>query len=557
MLISEFLHNITNKALEDLLKAKGIDTNNSPDFIIEKPKNSDFGDFATSLPLQLSKLLSSNPMEIAENLVSLLPDCKEIEKLSIANPGFINFSLSKNWINNEIKMILTREKDYGRPLEAKNFKIQVEFVSVNPTGRLHLGHIRGAVIGSTIANLLENQRFNVQREYYVNDAGNQMQIFGNSIIERIKEVNGADFNISEDHYKGEDIIEIAKELAPNYKNYNLENVEDSTFNEIKNKAKDKCILKIKEDLNLIKIKHDNWFYESSLIDSNYFSDTLQNLDDLNLTYKKDDALWIKTEELGDERDNVLVKSSDKKPTYFATDIAYHRNKFEVRNFEKVIDLWGADHHGHIKRMEIILEKLGIDSKKLIVLLNQIVSLKSSSGISKFSKREGTSILLKDLVGEIGSDACRFSFISRSPESQMEIDIDIFKKQSSENPVFYIQYAHARLSSILRSSEYFKIKFDDADINLLISPDEINLIKKLIEYPELLNRITENLNVHELSTYSLELAQIIHKFYEKNRVIDEDLVNIEQTKSRLLLVKASKIILSNLLSLMGMESPEKM
>jgi len=557
MLISEFLHNITTKALEALLKAEGIDINKSPDFIIEKPKNSDFGDFATSLPLQLSKLLSSNPLDIAEKLVNLLPDCNEIEKLSIAKPGFINFLLSKNWINNEIKMILLEEKDYGRPIEPKDLKVQVEFVSVNPTGRLHLGHIRGAVIGSTIANLLENQKFNVEREYYVNDAGNQMQIFGNSIIERIKETNGDNFNMSEDHYKGEDIVEIAKELAPKYKDADLKNVGDSIFNEIKNNAKDICIKTIKEDLKLIKINHDSWFYESSLIDSNYFNDTLHNLNNLNLTYEMDGALWIKTEELGDERDNVLIKSSDKKPTYFATDIAYHRDKFEVRNFDKVIDLWGADHHGHIKRMELILEKLGTDSKKLTVLLNQIVSLKSSSGISKFSKREGTSIFLKDLVEEIGSDACRFSFISRSPESQMEIDIDIFKKQSSENPVFYIQYAHARLSSILRSSEYFDIDFSAADINLLISPDEINLIKKLIEYPELLNRITETLNVHELSSYSLELAQTIHKFYEKNRVIDEDLANIEQTKSRLLLIKASKIILSNLLSLMDMESPEKM
>ncbi|MEC7880458.1 MAG: arginine--tRNA ligase, partial [Chloroflexota bacterium] len=236
MLISEFLHNMTNKALEDLLKAQGIDINNSPDFIIEKPKNSDFGDFATSLPLQLPKLLSSNPIDIAEKLVNLLPDCEEIEQLSIAKPGFINFSLSKNWINNEIKMILLEGKDYGRPTESKDLKIQVEFVSVNPTGRLHLGHIRGAVIGSTIANLLENQKFNVEREYYVNDAGNQMQIFGNSIIERIKETNGVDFNMTEDHYRGEDIIEIAKELAPKYKDNDLENVEDSIFNEIKNKA---------------------------------------------------------------------------------------------------------------------------------------------------------------------------------------------------------------------------------------------------------------------------------------------------------------------------------
>lgn len=557
MLISEFLHNLTTQALEGLLKGEEIDIHKAPDFIIEKPKNPNFGDFATSLPLQISKLLSKNPLDIAKNLVELFPDCEEIEKLSIEKPGFINFSLSKNWIKGEIKAIISNEKDYGRPSDPKDTKIQVEFVSVNPTGRLHLGHIRGAVIGSTIANLLENQRFHVEREYYVNDAGNQMEIFGRSVVERIKEINGMDFNISEDHYKGDDIVEIARELAAKYKNDDLKNTKDTVFDEIKNNSKDVCIKNIKEDLGLIKIEHDNWFYESSLIDSNYFSNTLDNLSNLNLTYEKDGAIWVKTEELGDERDNVLIKSNDNKPTYFATDIAYHRDKFEVRNFDKVIDLWGADHHGHIKRMELILEELGIDSRKLKVLLNQIVSLKSSSGVSKFSKREGTSIFLKDLVEEIGSDACRFSFINRSPESHMEIDIDIFKKQSSENPVFYIQYAHARVSSILRSSEYFDIDYSDANTNLLVSADEVNLLKKLIEYPELLNRVTETLNVHELASYALELAQAIHKFYEKNRVIDEDLTNIEQTKSRLLLIKASKIILNNLLDIMGMDSPEKM
>tara|TARA_A100001037_G_scaffold306494_1_gene352057 strand:- start:33575 stop:35248 length:1674 start_codon:yes stop_codon:yes gene_type:complete len=557
MLISEFLHNLTTQALEGLLKGEEIDIHKAPDFIIEKPKNPNFGDFATSLPLQISKLLSKNPLDIAKNLVELFPDCEEIEKLSVEKPGFINFSLSKNWIKGEIKAIISNEKDYGRPSDPKDTKIQVEFVSVNPTGRLHLGHIRGAVIGSTIANLLENQRFHVEREYYVNDAGNQMEIFGRSVVERIKEINGMDFNISEDHYKGDDIVEIARELAAKYKNDDLKNTKDTVFDEIKNNSKDVCIKNIKEDLGLIKIEHDNWFYESSLIDSNYFSNTLDNLSNLNLTYEKDGAIWVKTEELGDERDNVLIKSNDNKPTYFATDIAYHRDKFEVRNFDKVIDLWGADHHGHIKRMELILEELGIDSRKLKVLLNQIVSLKSSSGVSKFSKREGTSIFLKDLVEEIGSDACRFSFINRSPESHMEIDIDIFKKQSSENPVFYIQYAHARVSSILRSSEHFDIDYSDANTNLLVSADEVNLLKKLIEYPELLNRVTETLNVHELASYALELAQAIHKFYEKNRVIDEDLTNIEQTKSRLLLIKASKIILSNLLDIMGMDSPEKM
>jgi len=557
MLISQFLHNITNEALNNLFKANGIDTSKAPNFTIEKPKNKDFGDYATSLPLQISKLFSKKPSELAEIIIDLLPPTEEIDEYSFAHPGFINFKLSNKWLNNELINIVKLTTNYGKYLGSKNQNIQVEFVSVNPTGRLHLGHIRGAVIGSTVSNVLENQNFSVTREYYVNDAGNQMDNFCKSIIERIKQINKKPFNITEDHYKGEDIVEIAKGLASTYKSTNFNDISGELFEEIKQKGMEICISNIKSDLSLLDINHDNWFYESSLIKSNYLKDTLHKLDELDLTYNKDGALWIKTEELGDDRDNVLIKSNDKKPTYFATDIAYHRNKFEERKFNKVINLWGADHHGHIKRMELILDKLGNNSRNLKVLLNQIVSLKSSSGTSKFSKREGNSIYIKDLIEDIGSDACRFSFLNRSADSQMEIDVDIFKKQSSENPVFYIQYAHARMCSILNSSADFNASGSGADPNLLSNQDEITLIKKLLEYPEMLHRVSLTLNVHELPSFSLDLAQLIHKFYEKNRVIDKDLNNIEITKSRLLLVNASKIILSNLLRLMGMKSPEKM
>ena len=553
MLISEILHKKIEESLSKVSEQLEIPVENPIKFVIEKPKNIDFGDFATSLPLQLSKLFKMKPLEIANLLKNHLEDIDQVSDCTILAPGFINFSLSTDWIQDQLLNILNLGNNYGHMVKDSNSKkIQVEFVSVNPTGKLHLGHIRGAVIGSTLSNVLESQNNIVTREYYVNDAGNQMHNFGKSLIERIKEINLQNFEITEDLYKGEDIIEIAKELSKNYTNSNF----DQLSGEITIKGMQICINNIKKDLERLNIIHDEWFYESSLLSTKYFDETLDKLAKSDLTYTKDDALWIKTQSLGDERDNVLVKSSDSKPTYFATDIAYHRDKFERRKFDKVINLWGADHHGHIKRMEIVLEKLNIDSSKLKIILNQIVSLKNSEGVFKFSKRAGTSIYMKDLIDEIGSDACRFSFLNRSPDSQMEIDIDLLKKESSENPVFYVQYAHARLCSIEKTCLNKDIDIDDANLELLNSEPEIKLIKKLIDYPELLSKIETTLNVHELSIFSIELSQTIQQFYENCRVIDDE-NNLNLTKSRLLLVKASKITLSNILGLMGMSAPEKM
>tara|TARA_B110000438_G_scaffold299391_1_gene349461 strand:+ start:1985 stop:3658 length:1674 start_codon:yes stop_codon:yes gene_type:complete len=557
MLISEILHKKIEESLSRVLEQLEISIEKPIKFLIEKPKNIDFGDFATSLPLQLSKRFKMKPLEIANLIKNNLGDIEQISDCTIISPGFINFSLSKNWLQNQLLNILSLGNSYGHIVKNSDIqKIQVEFVSVNPTGKLHLGHIRGAVIGSTLANVLESQNNTVTREYYVNDAGNQMRNFGKSLIERIKEINLQNFEITEDLYKGEDVIEIAKILSKNYSNSNLDQPSEEIITKITLEGMQICINNIKKDLAELNIFHDEWFYESSLLSTQYFEETLLKLAKSNLTYTNDDALWIKTKDLGDERDNVLIKSSDSKPTYFATDIAYHRDKFEKRKFDKVINLWGADHHGHIKRMEIVLEKLNIDSSKLKIILNQIVSLKNSEGVFKFSKRAGTSIYMKDLIEEIGSDACRFSFLNRSPESQMEIDIDLLKKESSENPVFYVQYAHARLCSIEKICSDKDIGIKNVNLELLNSESEIKLIKKLMEYPELLSKIEISLNVHELSIFSLELSQTIQQFYENCRVLD-DKNNLNLTKSRLLLVKASKITLSNILNLMGMSAPEKM
>ena len=558
MLITKFLHNCLKEALQKLIDEQNITNFTPPVYVVEKPKNKNHGDYATNLPMQLAKIFKENPLSIANKIKDKF-DADNLEDISVASPGFINFKLSKTWLEKEIIRCIELKNNFGNQ-NKKNKKVQVEFVSVNPTGKLHLGHIRGAVIGSTISNILESQNFTVTREYYVNDAGNQIEFFCKSIIERIKELQGKNFNITEEMYNGIDVVDISKKIIneyPDYQNYDFSKITEDEFENLKKISIEICINEIIEDLKSLKIFHDNWFYESNLIDTKYLDETIGVLKELNLIYIKDEATWIKTEELGDDRDNVLFKSNDNKPTYFATDIAYHRNKFKERSFEKVINVWGSDHHGHIKRMELILEKLKINPKNFDVILNQIVSLKSNDKTIKFSKRSGNSIFLSEIVEKIGADACRFSFLSRSSESQMEIDLDLFKNKSSENPVFYIQYAHARLCSILKNAEERQIDFESEKILSLKTLEEINLAKKITEFPELLHRVSENYGVHELTFFALELSQLIQKFYENNRVFDKESKDDEITKSRLIITKASKITLANLLTLMGMSSPEEM
>ena len=558
MLITKFLHNCLKEALQKLIDEQNITNFTPPVYVVEKPKNKNHGDYATNLPMQLAKIFKENPLSIANKIKDKF-DADNLEDISVASPGFINFKLSKTWLEKEIIRCIELKNNFGNQ-NKKNKKVQVEFVSVNPTGKLHLGHIRGAVIGSTISNILESQNFTVTREYYVNDAGNQIEFFCKSIIERIKELQGKNFNITEEMYNGIDVVDISKKIIneyPDYQNYDFSKITEDEFENLKKISIEICINEIIEDLKSLNIFHDNWFYESNLIDTKYLDETIGVLKELNLIYIKDEATWIKTEELGDDRDNVLFKSNDNKPTYFATDIAYHRNKFKERSFEKVINVWGSDHHGHIKRMELILEKLKINPKNFDVILNQIVSLKSNDKTIKFSKRSGNSIFLSEIVEKIGADACRFSFLSRSSESQMEIDLDLFKNKSSENPVFYLQYAHARLCSILKNAEERQIDFESEKILSLKTLEEINLAKKITEFPELLHRVSENYGVHELTFFALELSQLIQKFYENNRVFDKESKDDEITKSRLIITKASKITLANLLTLMGMSSPEEM
>ena len=535
---------------EDLIKIENVN------FVVEKPQIKKHGDYSSNIALQISREIKKNPEEIAQMILKHLELPSFIEKVSIKKPGFINFFLSKKWLQQNIKSIINKENKYFKK-ENSSKKIQIEFVSVNPTGDLHIGHARGAVIGSTLANLLKTQGYQVTKEYYINDAGNQILLFTESLYSRYMNLFSHNLPIPENGYEGKELEEIAKQIKLKDEDKFTKIPKNEALIKLKEIGIREILINIKKDLKKLGVEYDSWFNESSLIQSGQFSETINILRKKGLVFEEDGATWLNSKKIGDDKNNVLIKRDDGGPTYFATDIAYHQNKFFTRDFDTVIDIWGADHHGHIKRLSDVLKALGIDTNNFVVILNQIVSLKTKSSMAKFSKRKGTTIPLKDLIEEVGKDACRYIFLSKSPESQIEFDIDISKQKTSENPVYYVQYAHARMNSIIEKSKTLELSKINSNLKLLNHDAEIDLMKKLSELPDILRFSSEKLEVHSLPQYTLELSQLLQKFYEECRVLPETPEDEEISKSRLELIKASKLILSEALSIMGMESPNKM
>ncbi|MDP7194335.1 MAG: arginine--tRNA ligase [Dehalococcoidia bacterium] len=535
---------------EDLIKIENVN------FVVEKPQIKKHGDYSSNIALQITREIKKNPEEIAQMILKHLELPSFIEKVSIKKPGFINFFLSKKWLQQNIKSIINKENKYFKK-ENSSKKIQIEFVSVNPTGDLHIGHARGAIIGSTLANLLKTQGYQVTKEYYINDAGNQILLFTESLYSRYMNLFSHNLPIPENGYEGKELEEIAKQIKLKDEDKFTKIPKNEALIKLKEIGIREILINIKKDLKKLGVEYDSWFNESSLIQSGQFSETINILRKKGLVFEEDGATWLNSKKIGDDKNNVLIKRDDGGPTYFATDIAYHQNKFFTRDFDTVIDIWGADHHGHIKRLSDVLKALGIDTNNFVVILNQIVSLKTKSSMAKFSKRKGTTIPLKDLIEEVGKDACRYIFLSKSPESQIEFDIDISKQKTSENPVYYVQYAHARMNSIIEKSKTLELSKINSNLKLLNHDAEIDLMKKLSELPDILRFSSEKLEVHSLPQYTLELSQLLQKFYEECRVLPETPEDEEISKSRLELIKASKLILSEALSIMGMESPNKM
>jgi len=524
-----------------------------PEVLIEHPQNPEHGDLASGLPLKLARAMRMSPMAIAEKVSEYVVPPPQVEKLWVASPGFINFTLREDWLSTEVESILAAGESYGDIELGKGKRVQVEFVSVNPTGPLHVGHGRGAVLGSTLANVLTASGYVVEREYYINDMGNQVYNFGRSLYTRYQQCLGKEAAMPPDGYYGNYMIDLAKEIIQEQGDRFLLLPESEAVSQIAEVGVAKMLQRIKEDLELLNVVFDTWFSERSLYQGKQYSQAMKLLQNGGYIAKKENATWFESSSLGEDKDNVLVRSNGS-PTYFASDIAYHYNKFLERKFDWVIDIWGADHQGHVPRMKVVLKALERDPEQLKVIICQLVTLRRGEEIVKVSKRSGDIITLKEVIDEVGSDACRFIFLSRSADSQMDFDMELAKRQSADNPVYYVQYAHARIASILRFAKQQKIDYSQGDVSLLTTEPELTLIRRLILLPEIVEQVAVTIEPHHLPYYAQDLATVFHSFYKQCRVVSKDEA---LTKARLKLVKATQIALAKVLRLMGMAAPEKM
>ena len=512
---------------------------------IEKPKNKDHGDVSTNIALLLTKIIKKNPLEICEELKKELIKSDLFESIEIAKPGFINFKLAISSLTKSLNKIIDSNNNYGKNKSGENKKVLVEFVSANPTGPLTVGHGRGAIIGDVISNILDWNGFKVDREYYYNNAGRQMRILGESLKARYYELLNKDYSFPDDGYKGEYIKDIANSLIQDKKDTVL-NESDDFF---KNSAEEYIFNQIKNTLSKIGLKFDNYFNEKTLYDNKKIFDVISKLKDKKLIYEKEDATWFKATDIGMESDRVLIKSTGE-PTYRLPDMAYHVTKFE-RGYDLCVDVFGADHMDAYPDVLAAIEQLGFNKNDVKVIIHQFISILEDNEIVKMSTRKGNFITLEKLIDDVGVDVVRYFFIMRSINSHLNFDLKLAKEKSEKNPIFYIQYAHARICTILEQNN----NIDNSDLSLLNHEQEVKLIYLLIEFEDLILKLSENLEPQLLANYLFDLATKFHKYYSSCRVINDD--NDELTKSRLFLIKAIKITLSNGLGILGISSPERM
>ena len=526
---------------------------------IEIPKDKSHGDFSVNTAMKLTKNLRKNPRELATNLVEAInTDGTYISKIEIAGPGFINFYLDNSWLYDGLVQAYTKGDAYGRTDFGAGKKVMVEFVSANPTGPMHMGNARGGALGDSLASVLDWAGYDVTREFYINDAGAQIEKFSKSLEARyLQLILGEDaVEFPEDGYQGNDI----KVHAKNYFDKNGAALADED-SETRRKTLVEYALPInianlERDLGKYRINYDVWFPESDIHKNGEVAETIKLLTDAGLTYEKDGAVWIKTTEFGDDKDEVLIRANGI-PTYFAVDIAYHRNKFTMRNFDKVINIWGADHHGHVARMKGAMEALGIDSNKLEIIIMQLVRLIKDGDVARMSKRTGEMITLSDLVEEIGVDAARFFFNLRQAGSHLEFDMDLAVAQNSDNPVFYVQYAHARIASILRNLAKENITLadiKDIDVSLLTQTEELELIGKIVALPEEITLCAQSMEPSKLTRYVMDLAALFHSFYNNCRVKCDDAYLMQ---ARLLLCAVTKQVINNVLEILKITAPDEM
>jgi len=544
--ITENLESIVQKYAE----GKGLSEKLT--FSVEVPPKNIDSDFAVNAAMLMAKKIKTNPRAVAQELIDAIlkemPDV--IETAEIAGAGFINVKLKNEILYKELFKILSEKDKYGSQSSKNKEKVMVEFVSANPTGPLHIGHGRGAAIGDSLARVLKRLGYDVKKEYYLNDVGNQMLVLGESTRIRYLQLKGDEVPLPADHYQGEYITDIAKRLVAEGKKIDEINFKEEAVKDI--------LKTIEDDLRNFGVTFDNWFSEG-VIAAKKDKDGKTEVDKAcafllkkGAAYEKDDALWLASTKFGDDKDRVL-KRSDGRYTYLASDVAYHKNKFE-RGFTRLVNLWGADHHGYVARIKACIRMLGFNEKALTVILYQLVSLVRGGQPVAMSTRTGEFITLKEVVDEVGKDACRFFFLLRAPDSQLEFDLELAKKQSSENPVFYVQYVNARCNSIFTESKKRNDITKSPDLALLNSKEERDLIKKLSAFCDTLLLCEKTMSPHHFTAYLVELADNYHKFYEKCRVLSDD---SELTSARLKLLEAVVIIIKNGLEILGVSTPDKM
>ena len=554
MEMKDLLKQGITEALNKAIAAGTLPAGDYPDVALEVPPQKEFGDFASNIAMQSARVAHKAPRIIAQAIVDGM-DYPWLDHAEIAGAGFINFFLKNDVIYDTLKQILAAGDAYGHAPLRQEDTIQVEYVSANPTGPLHVGHGRGAAYGSALVNLLRAAGYNVQAEYYINDAGNQMNNLAASVNARYLELLGKPAEIPENGYHGHDIIETAQAIIDQDGDKYLDMPEAERLELFKDRAYAEKLKALKRDLAHFNVHYDNWFSERTL-----HPDAIQAackvLEERGKIYEKDGALWLKSTDYGDDKDRVVIRDNGV-PTYLAADIAYHKNKYD-RGFKKLINIWGADHHGYVARVKAAMAALGYDVDQLEVLLLQMVSLFRDGKPVKMSKRTGQAITLNELIEEVGTDAARYFFIMRSLDTQLDFDLDLAKSHSNENPVYYIQYAHARIYSIYRQAKEaganLSMDWSDVKWDTLTNEYELELIKKMAAFPEEVQRAARERAPHRIAHFVHELAGMFHTFYNHCRIIQEDK---DLEKARLALVTAVRITIANSLAILGVSAPEKM
>ncbi len=524
-----------------------------PEVTVEHPAREEHGDYSASLPMKLARAAKSSPLAIAEAIVKHMAVSDAVAEVAVAPPGFINLRLSDAWLARQVDESLKQGERFGDVPLGQGQRLQVEFVSANPVGPLHVGAGRGLAIGDTLASVLAAAGYAVEREYLVNDAGTQTDTFVGTLYARYQQLFGREVEVPEGGYPGHYMVDLAEQVKAEQGDALLRPPGEPFPPELHDLGIGKMLEVIRDDLAAIGVHYDRWFSEKDLYGDGIFETVMQYLRDGGYVVEKEGAIWFASSVLGEDKDSVLVRSTGAH-TYFASDIAYHYDKFLLRGFQRVIDVWGADHQGHVPRMKAAVAALGIEPERVDIIIHQLVTLRRAQEVVRLSKRTGEIITLREVVDEVGADACRFFFLARSADAHMDFDLELAKRQSAENPVYYVQYAHARIAGILALASERGIDYADGDVSLLAHPAELALIRKMLRLPELVEAVAQTLEPHHLPHYAGELATVFHDFYEKCRVVSDDPA---LSKARLKLVAACKVALARTLALMGVSAPDKM